>query len=136
MTAAELARGAAWDDVLRGGRLQTDGGVPISGVHTKPPNPWGSKGGPAHRALAREIEDDIESRGLISWRESPIRNSAGDIVQRVDVVGLRSAVPVEFHQVGLVTRAGHPVAREWEAFLDIYDLTGIWPEFHPYGILG
>ena len=67
-------------------------------------------------------------------REYRIENAAGNLVRKADVAGLRNGVPVEFHQVGLMNRGGSAVSRERDALLDIYDLTGIWPEFHPYGI--
>lgn len=115
-----------------GGRLPHE----IESVPTeRVPNPWGMKGNPRyHGRLVQEIAGDVDSRGLAVRVDYPVRNPAGDIVRRVDIAGLRNGVPVEFHQVGLVTRGGIPIGREWDALVDVYDLTGTWPEFHPYGI--
>ncbi len=124
--------------VLLKGVPAQSAGVPTSAEETtaveRVPNPWGSRGSPPHQALAEEIAGDVPARGLMPAREYPITNFEGDIVRRVDMAGLRNGVPEEFHQVGLVTQSGFPIAREWDALVDIYGLTGIWPEFHPYGI--
>ena len=53
----------------------------------------------------------------------------------VDVVALdANGIPVEFHQIGRVTKSGAPIARERYAISDIFEFGGydVSIHFHPY----
>ena len=120
------------------GETEETAGVPTNAegpaATERVPNPWGTIGSPAHQAAVEEIAQGIESNGLEAVKEYQVKDPQGNIIRRVDVAAMRSGVPEEFYQVGLITQSGFPIAREWYALMDIYDLTGIWPEFYPYGI--
>jgi len=98
------------------------------------PNPYGKKGGPAHRAKVEEVAKDVSTRGLDVDVEHHISTPGGAKGSRfVDVAGLDAAGNVaELHQVGRQTKGGAPVSREVKAMDDIQKATGIRPQFHPH----
>jgi RHS repeat-associated protein len=99
----------------------------------KTPNPNGRKGGPEHQAKVKEIQKDIQSRGLNSETEYQVKTPGGEKSSRyVDVVAKdKNGNVVEMHQAGKQTQAGNPVARETRALNDIEKQTGKRPQFHP-----
>lgn len=99
------------------------------------PNPNGKKGGAEHQAKVKEVEADVQDRGLIPKREKMVQTPQGEKSKRfVDVAGIDPATGTvkEMHQVGRQTKDGQPVARERKALDDIQNATGDRPEFHPY----
>lgn len=100
-----------------------------------PPNPNGRKGGEEHQAKAKEVEQEVEARGLRPETEHMVETPKGSKSKRfVDVVGIdkKTGEVKEMHQVGVQTKKGQPVAREREALDDIQNAKGQRPEFHPY----
>jgi hypothetical protein len=89
------------------------------------PNPSGRLGGPDHRAVVTQAEDDIKSRGLVPKSEVEVLTPKGSKLRRyADVAAFDPADrdftnPLEIHQVGIQTTGGLPVARERRAFDDM-----------------
>jgi hypothetical protein len=99
------------------------------------PNPYGSKGGPAHQGKVEEVERGMKERGLKTEREFKVDTPQGEKgSRRVDVVGKNpeTGAVEEMHQVGRATKGGEPVARERRALHDIERATGTRPKFTPY----
>jgi len=89
------------------------------------PNPYGSKGSPAHQNKAIEIAKSIEARGLIPQREYTIKDPDTGKTRRADVVGIdpKTGKVIEIHQIGRQTGSGQPVSRERNAMNDIETAT-------------
>lgn len=105
------------------------------------PNPNGRKGGAAHQAEVKWVEDDVRNRGFETIREFPVRIEKPDgtrTYRYIDVAAIdkQSNRPVEFHQVGRLTASGQPVSREWRVFseLSMYggDYSDVPTWFHGY----
>jgi hypothetical protein len=98
------------------------------------PNPNGRKGGDAHQAKVREVQEDIQKRGLKPKTEERVGTPGGHKEDRyMDVAGLdKNDNPVEYHQVGKQRKDGQPVARERKALDDVERAKGERPTFHPY----
>jgi hypothetical protein len=85
------------------------------------PNPGGRLGGPDHRAVVSQVEDDILARGLKPRTEFEVRTPGGTKPRRYadvaafDPADTDFANPLEIHQVGVQTKGGLPVARERRA---------------------
>jgi len=94
---------------------------PLAGAVGKITSPNGRTGGPAHQAVIGQIETDIISRGYKPKGEFYVETPGGFKDTRfVDVAALDpSGRPVGFYQVGDLKVNGFPVAREWQAILDI-----------------
>jgi len=98
------------------------------------PNPYGRLGSPEHRAEVEKITREIESnQQLKAQKEYTIRDPQTNQVKRfADVASVSKDKPVEFFQVGRVTKTGEPVARERRAIQDIQKTTGKRVTFRQY----
>jgi hypothetical protein len=81
------------------------------------PNPWGRRGSPAHRARIYEAEQRFTARGweVVAGGSLPeVRYGS----RLPDLVLARDGKRIAF-QVGRVTKAGRPIARERRALGDL-----------------
>ena len=97
------------------------------------PNPYGKLGGPLHQGVVSDIASDISSRDLYAVKEFQVGGRFADVAafDRPPELG---GSPMEFYQVGRLTSAGLPVAREIYAAGDIIDALGIDVIFVPYNV--
>jgi hypothetical protein len=125
-------------------RYMTDGGddVPVDATSTKRvPNPDGSRGSPRHSGLADRIAEErsafyADQPDVIVRREWAITDPlTGEVLRRADVAVLRGKQIIELHQVGLIGKRGNWVMRELRNAGHMYDITGVFPDVHPYGVL-
>jgi hypothetical protein len=91
-------------------------------------NAYGSRGGPPHTHVVKEIENDIRAKGFEPATEYKVDllgpGTESKSFRRVDVAALdANGNPVEFHQVGDMTRGGRPTARERRAIIDITEFS-------------
>jgi hypothetical protein len=100
----------------------------------KVPNPYGKLGGPEHKAKVKEVEGEVQKRGLIARLEVMIQLFSGK-KRYIDVGGFdpeELEEPVELHQIGRQTKSGNPVKRERDVIEDLKKNNTITPEFHAY----
>jgi len=133
---ASMAAGVSADTITHIGGWVADR---VTQAARKVPNPYGAKGGPAHQAVVGAIRQDIKSRGLKPREEFRVElhgpGTEGKGARRVDIAALDvNGNPVEFHQVGGLTRSGRPIARDRRAIIDIWEFgeyAGVPIYFHP-----
>ena len=96
------------------------------------PNPYGRLGGPAHQQKVADIVSDIELRNL-KWKTEFYVKGPG-VRRFADVVAIDPATGkvLEIYQVGRLTKAGDPVARELRAIADIESVLGTKVRYMPY----
>ncbi|MCB1157044.1 MAG: hypothetical protein H7A25_08645 [Leptospiraceae bacterium] len=99
----------------------------------KVPNPYGKLGSPKHRLKVEEVETSIQNRGFMAIKEYLLR-LFGNKCRYIDVVAMKDdeTEPVEYHQVGKITKSGLPVKRERIVLQEIKQEKGVEPQFHPY----
>jgi hypothetical protein len=103
-------------------------------------NPNGRAGGPEHQAGIQDVISDIQDRGLVARTEVRVETPGGFMSYRdmdvaaYDPTDFLFENPLEYHQVGLQTATGFPVIRESEAIWDVWSVSDVPVQFHPYGI--
>jgi hypothetical protein len=117
--------------------VQVEQGDESRGSSTTTPNPGGRLGGPEHRAvverLARIIRNQLKLKPAVEFR---VETPGGRKPYRyVDLAALDGdGNPVIFYQVGRITEAEFPIARERYAITDIFEFGNyaVPIEFIPY----
>lgn len=105
-----------------------------------PPNPNGSRGGPAHQEKIKERIDELLAKGhnLLgggrTMKEEWLRNPFGKNPRgrRPDITTRDPIGNVHRENVGRTSSKGDPVTREQRALDDIERWTGCRPDFVPY----
>lgn len=108
------------------------------------PNPWGKLGGPAHRAVVKQVTDYYRSRGYtveneVRFDTSDASAGAFKSSRFADVaVYDEDGKLVSITQVGRQTKLGIPVMRETRAMSDIWSVVDedVNIEFVPYNRSG
>ena len=99
------------------------------------PNPAGKLGSVAHRAAVREAADEIEAEGgRIVAGGGRLAERSVDVGGRVrfpDIQAFKADGTRVFVNIGRVTKAGTPIAREARALNDLNG-TGVHTFFKPY----
>ncbi len=104
----------------------------VSKMERNVPNPYGKLGDPLTRRRVEEVIKEIEGRGNKARTEAKVDVVNGEKRTRfADVVEIdgRTGQIVRYHQVGLTTKSGIPIARERRAITDI-ETTRNEVEFH------
>jgi RHS repeat-associated protein len=106
----------------------------------QPPNPGGSRGGPAHRQKIDDRIDELLEQGYTdpeggTWgkeRTIIIPEGGTKTMRRPDITMVDPEGNLYFENVGRSKRDGSPIAREVKALDDIELATGIRPVYTPY----
>jgi RHS repeat-associated protein len=101
------------------------------------PNPHGKLGSPAHRAKVAERAAELESQGyrITGGGGRLPERAVGDAIRGrryPDISAMDRIGRPYYENIGKVTGAGKPAAREIRALDHIERLTGIRPVFTPY----
>ncbi len=103
-----------------------------------PPNKYGSRGGPEHRAVVEQRIEDLKAQGHTHTHGGPLREESirtkGGVkdARRPDITTLAPDRTIYRENVGLVNKSGQPIKRERDALDDIEAFKGRRPGFTPY----
>ncbi len=100
-------------------------------------NPFGKRGGPAHRRKIAEVASDIQHRGWRAVFEKLFFTPNGKKKKRfADIAAVDTEMNLqEIHQIGITDKFGNPIKREREAIADIEsseDAENLKVKFHGY----
>ena len=100
-------------------------------VHNKCSNPGGRHGGEAHRSKVADIKNNLSKKGWdVSVNESRVSVGGGKY-RYPDIVATKGNT-TRYYQVGKVTKAGTPIARELRALRDLGKVSGVKTYFVRY----